>query len=248
MDEIFHYLQFLNFYDNNFDAWNEKLTTPPGLYYIQKLLSYIFGYQLGTLRALNCLIFGNLFAVFVLKIYEFQDHNKNNISRTLNLAITPTIFFFNFLDYTDAASLAFITMGMYYNLVGSSWRMSCISLAAIYIRQNNIIWAAYFLVYRIVTDYAVSIAAFRGNIFRLLFSFVKLLFLNRMEIIKKNYAQILVFPIFFLYLYKYNDGHLLFGDRSNHVPSFHPTQFLYLSVFACIFVPITLGDYLYTLR
>ena len=58
----------------------------------------------------------------------------------------------------------------------------------------------------------------------------------------------MVFPIFAWYLYRYNDGKLLFGDHSNHVPSFHPTQILYLSLFLFVNLPVTLSDYLLTIK
>lgn len=213
MDEYFHYNQFLNYYNHQYHIWDKKITTPPGLYHIQKLFSVVTGPSLDAMRAINSLIFGNLFLVFVIKIYEFSDHNLNNLTRTLNLALTPTIVFFNFLDYTDSASLALITMAFYYCLVGSAWRMGLSSLLAVYVRQNNIIWCVYLLLYRVVTTYSVSIAAIRGNIIRSVVSFIKLMLVNSKNIIYNNYVQIMIFPIFIWYLHRYNDGKLVFGDH-----------------------------------
>lgn len=184
--------------------WDSKITTPPGLYYLQKLCSYLTGSSLGSVRALNSLVFGNLFLVFAMKIYEFNDHNINNMTRSLNLALTPTIFFFNFLDYTDSASLTFVTLAFYYCIVGSSWRMGVCSLIAVYVRQNNIIWCLYLLVYKILSVYASSISSIRGNIFRCVISFVKLMLVNFKNILVANYVQICIFPIFAFYLYRYN--------------------------------------------
>jgi hypothetical protein len=50
-------------------VWDSKITTPPGLYYVQYVMGLIFGTSLSTIRILNCLIFGNLFAVFTMKIF-----------------------------------------------------------------------------------------------------------------------------------------------------------------------------------
>lgn len=154
MDEIFHYPQFKQFLEGNHEFWDPKITTPPGLYHAQVyIISKIFGSSLLGMRMGNWVVFGNIFTIFALKIYEFQDHNRNNSSRTLNLILTPTIFFFFFLDYTDSASIAFLTMALYYTLVKSTWRMGICSLLSVYMRQNNIIWVAYFLVYRCIADY-----------------------------------------------------------------------------------------------
>ena len=248
MDEYFHYNQFKKYYEGDYAAWDSKITTPPGLYYLQKIFSFFTGGSLPAMRAISCFIFGNLFAVFAMKIYDFQDYNRNNLMRTLNLIITPTIFFFNFLDYTDSASLALITMSFYYCLVGSVWRMGFSSLLAVCVRQNNIIWAGYLLLYRIIADHSVAIGSIHGNIFKSIFGFIKILFTNRNQIIKKNIGQILIFPLFVWYMYTYNGGRLLFGDHSNHKPTFHPSQLLYLSVFLFINLPMTLADYLHSLK
>jgi hypothetical protein len=37
--------------------------------------------------------------------------------------------------------------------------------------------------------------------------------INSKDIIKNNYVQIMVFPIFIWYLYRYNNGKLVFGDH-----------------------------------
>ena len=228
--------------------WDNKITTPPGLYYLQKLCSYVTGDSLASVRALNSLLFGNLFLVFAMKIYEFNDHNQNNMTRSLNLALTPTIFFFNFLDYTDSASLTFITLAYYYCIVGSSWRMGICSLISVYVRQNNIIWCLYLLVYRILSLYSTSISSIQGNIIRCIISFIKLMIVNFKNIVVANYVQISIFPIFIFYLYRYNEGRLVFGDHSNHEATIHPTQFLYLTIFIFINLPVTFNDYIFGIK
>ena len=119
MDEEFHYQQFLQYNENNFHHWNSKITTPPGLYIIQRIFSTVFPANLAMMRAINSLFFSNIFIVYLLKIYDFLDLCPNNLSRALNLALTPTIYFFNFLDYTDSASVCLIVTMFYYNLTKS---------------------------------------------------------------------------------------------------------------------------------
>jgi alpha-1,2-glucosyltransferase len=71
MDEYFHYNQFRAYHRNQFTYWDPKITTPPGLYLIQRLFSIVVPGELGVLRAINCLFFSNVFIVYVLKIYDF---------------------------------------------------------------------------------------------------------------------------------------------------------------------------------
>lgn len=104
-------------------------------------------------------------------------------------------------------------MAYYYSLVGSSWRMGISSLLSVYVRQNNIIWCLFLLVYRIVTVYEVGIGGIRGNVIRSVVSFGRLMLVNFKDIVKANYVQMLVFPIFGWYLYKYNNSKLVFGDH-----------------------------------
>jgi alpha-1,2-glucosyltransferase len=39
MDEYFHYNQFLQYSHNNFKHWDPKITTPPGLYILQRMFA-----------------------------------------------------------------------------------------------------------------------------------------------------------------------------------------------------------------
>lgn len=65
---------------------------------------------------------------------------------------------------------------------------------------------------------------------------------------KSNFVQILIFPLFFWYLHHYNEGRLVFGDHLNHQATFHPTQFLYLSLFIMVNLPISLNDFTYSIK
>jgi alpha-1,2-glucosyltransferase len=71
MDEYFHYNQLLAYAQNRFTHWDPKITTPPGLYILQRLFAIVIPANLGMMRAVNCLFFSNIFVVYVLKIYDF---------------------------------------------------------------------------------------------------------------------------------------------------------------------------------
>jgi hypothetical protein len=104
-------------------------------------------------------------------------------------------------------------MSVYYCNIGSAWRMGITSLLSVYIRQNNIIWCVYLLLYRIVNNYSNSICTIRGNFIRSTLEFIKLMLINCKHIIFNNFIQILIFPIFIYYLYQYNNSKLVFGDH-----------------------------------
>lgn len=179
--------------------------------------------------------------VFFLKIFEFQDLSENNLSRSLALALTPTIFFFNFLNYTDTASLMFMTMAFYYNLVNSRKRLFLCSLAGVLIRQNNIVWIGYLVAYRLVSDNKEIFGNNRTFINHIL-AIVKTILSNKTYILKQFKYQMLLVVGFYAYIKKYNEGRLVFGDVENHVVSFHPTQILYFGMFACLNLPLNLRE------
>lgn len=87
------------------------------------------------------------------------------------------------------------------------------TVLSIYVRQNNILWAAYLLMYRIVSKHSLSIGNIRGNILRSTIGFFKIILLNIKDIILSHYVQIMIFPLFLLYLYYYNNSKLVFGDH-----------------------------------
>lgn len=151
------------------------------------------------------------------------------------------------MDYTDTLSITLITAAFYYNMVKSNWRLSIVSLLSLYTRQNNIIWILYLTLYRILTDYKKQMFSPK-SLFSHIMCILKITFNHKLEIISSLKHQIMVVGLFFTYLRVYNEGHFVFGDRENHVMSFHPVQVLYLSLFMLINIPLNIDDYFSTLK
>jgi alpha-1,2-glucosyltransferase len=243
MDEEFHYRQFSFYQQNQFQSWDPKLTTPPGLYLLQRLTTIILPPDLAVMRALNCLLFSNIFVVYALKVYDFMEICPNNLSRALNLALTPTIFFFNFLDYTDAASISLVAVMFYYNLTKSEWRLGFVSLLAVFVRQNNLIWIIYLIIYRVLSDHKKQILIPKSLPSHFI-TILKIFFTNKWQILRQCRFQIIVVAAFLGFIKIYNNGQLVFGDHTHHRLTFHPNQLLYLSLFILCNIPITIGEYI----
>lgn len=195
------------------------------------------------MRAINCLFFSNIFVVYVLKIYDFLEPSPGNLTRSLNLALTPTIYFFNFMDYTDAASISVIAAMFYYNLTKSEWRLGLVSLLAVFIRQNNVIWILYLIIYRVLGDNKKVVLAPKSLPSHLL-AIIKIFLSNKWQILSQAKFQIIAIGIFGAYTSYFNEGRLVFGDHLNHQMKLHPNQLLYLSLFCIVNLPITLGEYI----
>jgi len=115
-----------------------------------------------------------------MKILDFPEPFPNNLSRALNIALTPTIFFFNFMDYTDSASVCLVTVMFYYSLSQSEFRLGLISLLAIFVRQNNVIWILYLIIYRIISDHRKQIMVPKSLLSHFV-SIIKILFAHKWQ-------------------------------------------------------------------
>jgi hypothetical protein len=135
------------------------------------------------------------------------------VSRSVSLALTPTIYFFNFLNYTDSLSLMLMTMAYYYNLINSRKRLFLCSMLAVMVRQNNIVWLGYLALYRTTLDHKELFSNNKTFISHIT-GIAKALLSNKTYLVKQF-----------------------------HTVTFHPTQILYFGLFACINLPLTLSEF-----
>ncbi|KAF4959617.1 hypothetical protein FGADI_1540 [Fusarium gaditjirri] len=128
LDEVFHIPQAQKYCQGRFQEWDDKITTPPGLYLLSLITpgvvrpsSSVSGYfcDVKSLRATNVIVLVIL-ALLVLKcrreiearLYETHTSTRLRITSqyavhtALNIALFPLLFFFSGLYYTDVASTA----------------------------------------------------------------------------------------------------------------------------------------------
>ncbi|CAG9980472.1 unnamed protein product [Clonostachys byssicola] len=130
LDEIFHIPQAQKYCQGRYDEWDDKLTTPPGLYLLSMLATRnnpfavmfaIYGCDAGSLRAFNALALLALtyLAMFARQQIEARLYQENSGTRigarsqyaghtALNIALFPLLFFFSGLYYTDLVSTAVV--------------------------------------------------------------------------------------------------------------------------------------------
>jgi hypothetical protein len=142
------------------------------------------------------------------------------VSRSVSLALTPTIYFFNFLNYTDSLSLMLMTMAYYYNLINSRKRLFLCSMLAVMVRQNNIVWLGYLALYRTTLDHKELFSNNKTFISHIT-GIAKALLSNKTYLVKQFKYQLALLIVFFGYLKKFNNGRLVFGDVENHTVTFH---------------------------
>ncbi|KAI9732586.1 MAG: glucosyltransferase [Cirrosporium novae-zelandiae] len=168
LDEVFHIRQATAYWRNQWQIWDPKITTPPGLY----IVSYIL---LGPLRLVPDLAIGplalrftNILALTVFLPYILEQilvlngtkksasgKSSFEIAHTiLNICLFPPIFFFSALYYTDILSACSVLYSYVFFLKypygrskGHSLRIGTICLSglwSLWFRQTNIFWVAIF--------------------------------------------------------------------------------------------------------
>ncbi|KAL1870563.1 hypothetical protein VTK73DRAFT_2538 [Phialemonium thermophilum] len=167
MDEIFHVPQASRYCEGKFWEWDDKITTPPGLYYLSVLHNRILGYACTTesFRYINCLgiVLVDRLAWLCRESLEgrsqlttsslsplslYADHSA------VNIALFPPLFFFSGLYYTDVLSTA-VVLGAYYDhlrrlrhlqtgWIQDLWTL-LLGIVALSMRQTNVFWVVVYM-------------------------------------------------------------------------------------------------------
>lgn len=194
-------------------------------------------------RMFNCIIllpFNQYLIYLVIRRNYGENADYSKIYRkTLILQHLPTIYFFNFLLYTDTASMSIILLAfvlMIYNRIKLS---AIVSLFSILMRQTNAIWIIYICAYHHINNHSSFLTKNEIKEKMGILEFANLIFVKDLpNIIKKYIYHILVILSFGVFIIK--NGSVVLGDKSNHEFNFHPTQLIYLHIFL---LPNTLLSY-----
>lgn len=164
IDEIFHIPQAQKYCNGSYSEWNDKITTPPGLYLISLLLQLPITavYQhlyctVLTLRAVNVFFNAlNMFLIYyILKeinsVYE-ENYESSAASRrpvsmmklqALTITLFPVNYFFSFLYYTDPGSTMFVLAAYLANLKSMHKTSAFLGVASVFFRQTNTVWVLF---------------------------------------------------------------------------------------------------------
>lgn len=243
MDEQFHVDQLHAYCAGNFSYWNNKLTTPPGLYLFTMGVFkpfkelYAFGREspeeicpLYLVRFTNFL-FGtaNFFLVYLIQSnlnskYMFVDKFKLLIS-SLATASLPPLFFFNFFYYTDPGSLFFVLLMYLFDLEDHTYLASLFGFLSLLFRQSNIVWV-FFVAAKFSVNFIINLK--QSNL-----SNKDLLLQSTISIMKRCAGYLLVAIAFIAFLI-INNG-IVLGDREAHKAVLHTGQMHYYLAFVCLF-------------
>ncbi|XP_044724046.1 DIE2/ALG10 family domain-containing protein [Hirsutella rhossiliensis] len=137
LDEVFHIPQAQKYCHGRFGEWDDKITTPPGLYLFSNLLphvasktglSWAYSCDANNLRAVNTVGLFVLAYLFLLCRHQIEglayDRRSSSPQKwpfseyafhsACNAALFPLLFFFSGLYYTDVISTA-VVLGAFLN-------------------------------------------------------------------------------------------------------------------------------------
>ncbi|KAH6632527.1 glycosyltransferase family 59 protein [Chaetomium tenue] len=169
LDEVFHIPQVQTYCEGRFWDWDDKITTPPGLYLISVAYHKLRGFSECTPSSLRST---NLFAVLIA-VLAAQCHHLSEVRAAeragkpppktasfdsyytgLNIAFFPVLFFFSALYYTDVASTMVVLVAYRNHLLrlapqpptlgNDLWTMF-LGVWALLMRQTNVFWVVVYM-------------------------------------------------------------------------------------------------------
>lgn len=227
IDEIFHLRQCINYCHHKW-AWDDKITTPPGLYVLgylyAKALSLVGAQDLcsnfDVLRSLN-LVGGALVMPRML-----QRFGPN--CWPVNITSLPLLFTYYFLFYTDVWSTVLVVTTLAFvqnpSPANCAWG-GLTAFASLWFRQTNIVWIFFTTV--VLMEKKVGI----GRNF--CWSDIQKLIVGCWDhwlVLAPFAANAVLFAAFLA-----ANGGITFGDKENHQVQLHVVQVFYCFLFVTAF-------------
>lgn len=169
LDEVFHVPQAQVYCEGKYLEWDDKITTPPGLYISTILFNQVLGFpcSIYNLRAFNVFVVSCISVlVLICRVHltrttakldsdrKIPEMSVRDILTGINVALFPVLFFFSGLYYTDPASTLIVLLA-YANhltrveteepsLLNDVYSLT-LGILALGFRQTNIFWVVVYM-------------------------------------------------------------------------------------------------------
>ncbi|KAK3934663.1 DIE2/ALG10 family-domain-containing protein [Diplogelasinospora grovesii] len=172
LDEVFHIPQAQTYCEGRYWDWDDKITTPPGLYIVSLALHRMWKIAECTAASLRArgvlsILHTALLASFCRNLIEARSADSRpgekksqafslySYHTAFNIALFPALFFFSGLYYTDVVSTQVVLIAYHNHL----WRLSSeaapsfanglytllLGIAALLMRQTNVFWVVVYM-------------------------------------------------------------------------------------------------------
>ncbi|XP_072943180.1 dol-P-Glc:Glc(2)Man(9)GlcNAc(2)-PP-Dol alpha-1,2-glucosyltransferase [Epargyreus clarus] len=167
IDEKFHIPQAQAYCNGQFDVWDPKITTLPGLYLAAaKFVSPILPCTTYNLRFFNLVISGiNMGLIYIILniVYGHSCSRFNLTLQALNMVLLPPLYFFAHVFYTDVLSLMCLLVFTIAAIKRYRIMILIFGLASIGCRQTNAIWILMFFSQKLC-EIALKASRVYGNV------------------------------------------------------------------------------------
>ncbi|KAL0578479.1 glucosyltransferase [Marasmius crinis-equi] len=253
MDEPFHIPQAQAYCRGEFNYWDPKITTPPGLYIMSLILKKIFMFKC-NLQMLRLTTMLSLLAlpIALTRLISFHQRVRPPSSllsptpEAIILSFFPVGWFFGFLYYTEVPSLVLVVLTVVAASEDRHWLASLFGLMSCTFRQTNIIWVLYafaasqltYLRWRRAPSGSPApsklhdppaLSASPGDIFKAIRTSPSVI----PDLLPSFVPYTLVMASFVAFVV-WNGG-IVLGDKSNHIPVLHVPQIYYFAAFSAAF-------------
>ncbi|THU91646.1 glucosyltransferase [Dendrothele bispora CBS 962.96] len=251
MDEPFHIPQAQAYCRNEFTTWDPKITTPPGLYLMSLIFKRIFLFKC-SLPMLRLTVTLTLLALplVLTRLLAYQKRTRPPSSffaatpDAVVLSFFPIAWFYGFLYYTEVPSLVFVLGTILAAVTERHWVAGLLGLISCFFRQTNIVWVLYAYVYSQLSylQYRRPLRGQEENLKKLhnppadqagfgdLWASLKSAPAILGDILPSFVPYSMVLAAFGAFVIQ--NGGIVLGDKSNHVPVLHIPQMYYFLTFS----------------
>lgn len=187
-----------------------------------KLVAYLsqsFGISgLHNVRIVNIITASLLVPLFYY--LNLITNTKYPIQRTVQMVFLPSLFLYYFVLYTDVLSLLILIVGVCFLLKSRHFFAALLITASVFIRQTNLIFLAFGLVYVVVNEYRKNVS-------------------DSTKIQVKTFLNLntlyYIIPLISFAGYFLNVGNIAMGDQSRHEPGLYIGNLVF-----CLFLNLIL--------
>jgi len=202
-----------------------RFSVLPGYVFIYGMIIRLFGLSYANERVLIPVLRGisaffAFFTIYLFFLLAKKIQKEDAYIKTMQFLLSPIIFPFFFLIYTDIFSLLLNLISFYYVLDKKYMRSGIISFFSIFIRQDNIFWIIFYCIYIFfdIKTYTLQKKTFMS-------------YLKNIAMYSLGFISLGVLMIF-------NKGNVAIGYNAAHPVSFHMgnVYFFVISLFL-LFLP-----------
>lgn len=229
-DEGFHWHQLSEYFAGRFGTV-DSLTMPPGYHLAVYGLSELFSFR--SITEVRYVCFALAIPALLFFFLSARNYDKaNSYPVSLQLFLSPIIFPFFFLLYTDVPALAMVMASTWLVTIRRYQLAALVVGASLLFRQTNIVW--------LVMLWAISLV--NAGFFTFSSTSADDILRQWLACLRRTWLFALFSLLFAVFLYV--NGGVAIGDAGSHQTGLYPTQvFLLLFVLFFLFIPLHIVNF-----